>query len=88
VFLGECVSLCICVFVEYFYVFCFVSCFVCFAIGGDSWTPNENIMRFRCGDRKVIYFFVHIFVKIFQLLYSFCSWLQGSLVPLQLVFNI
>jgi len=56
VFLGECVSLCTYVFVESFCGFCSVLCvyvcdfvFMCLCGGSDSLTPNEGIVRSRCG---------------------------------------
>jgi len=75
VFFGKCVRFCICVFIEYSCAFCFVLCFVCFMVGGDSLAPTNVLVRFRCRDGEVIYPFVHIFLKIFQFLHSFSSWL-------------
>jgi len=44
---------------------------VCFVVGFDSLTPNEDIMGFQCGGTKDICYFVNIFLGIFQSLCGF-----------------
>ena len=57
-----CIYLCL-VWLIVFCVFC------AFVVGYGSATPNDDIVRFRCGGESYT-FFAHIFVKNFNFLYS------------------
>ena len=64
---------------SYIFVFClvfFILYFCIFVLGGLSSTPNEDIVRFRCGKESYTLFaqiIMKFFVKIFQFLCSFLS---------------
>jgi len=75
-----CVLVCIYICVS-FSILYYVLCFCAFVVGGASLTPNEDIVRFRCGGGSHIPFSTY-FREFFKVCVVFFWFVLGLFMPL------